>query len=118
MNALYVTTNNTVCSVDCPDKITFEWAKKLIKCYYIEIVRPQGLPRKYVMLIDEEGKLQPHAMNPICSTLYGYEKHGVYIAGNALIVKEALVDGEPDLIGLDEEDVKALHIIIAREMVS
>lgn len=115
MKALLVYANNLVRSIDFPDNFTLQWAEEIIgDCDCIEIVRPMHLPRKYVLLIDEEGKLKPHTPNPICSILYGYKRHGDYIAGKAIIVKEDIINGEPDLTGLDDEDIKEIHKAIAK----
>lgn len=109
MKTLLVTTFNMLHAINWPSEFTLEWAEKIIDCDCIEIVRPRGLPRKFVMLIDEEGKLKEHFINPICSKLYGYDEHGDYIAGDALIVKEAIINGEPDFTGLDDSDLAELR---------
>ena len=115
MKALLITVANLTMSIPC-ETCDLDWARKHLDCEYIEIVRPVGLPRKFVMLIDEEGKLKEHYINPICSKLYGYDKHGDYIAGNALIVKEERINGEPDLCGMDDGDLEELQNAILKAL--
>lgn len=73
-----------------PDMDSFDAARHLIGCEWIEIVEPEPLARDgYVLLIDEEGKLKAGNayVNCIASHLYGSENHGDVIVGNAMIVK-------------------------------
>lgn len=75
---------------------------------HIEIVHPVGLPYPLLMIVNEEGLLRGLDFNPIASVLYGMLDHGQPIVGNAVIMKEGYVDGEPDVVGLDPEDVRAI----------
>ena len=109
MNAMIITTSNLIFPVEWPTDFSFSWVEKLIGCDMIEIVRPEKLPRKFVMLIDEEGKLKPNSINPICSWLYGTEHHGDPIVGNAMIVKETFVNGEMDFCGMTVEELEELR---------
>ena len=71
---------------------------------YIEIVRPGGLPRPYVMIVNEEGLLRRLPWNVVGCNLYGDG-----IAGNIVIMREGFnEDGEPDILGLTDEDVHKL----------
>ncbi|MBR5845473.1 MAG: hypothetical protein IKY65_04360 [Rikenellaceae bacterium] len=75
---------------------------------YYEIVRCRSLPHKYLMLVDDCGLLKSLPVNPVASELYGIRIHGCPICGPALIMREDLVDGEPDIVGMTEEDTAEL----------
>lgn len=65
-------------------------ARKEIHCDMIEIVEPEMLEkRNLVLLIDEEAKLKNSDLlvNCIASYLYKTQEHGDVIIGNAVIVK-------------------------------
>lgn len=75
---------------------------------YYEIVRCRSLPFKYLMLVDDCGLLKSLPVNPVASELYGIRIHGCPICGPALIMREDFVDGEPDIVGMTEEDTAEL----------
>jgi len=54
---------------------------------YIEIVR---LPHNLFMVLNEQGKLIPLAMNPIASLLYGAPND--YIAGDVLVCADSAIE--------------------------
>lgn len=78
----------------------------------IEIVHPVGLPDPYVMIVNEDGLIRGHNFNQIASVLYGTQDHGHPVVGNVVIMKEGFVDGEPDIVGLDPEDILVVAGII------
>lgn len=78
---------------------------------HIEIVRPQGLKRPYVMIVNEEFLLLGLPKNMIGCYLYHTHIHGHPICGNFLIMKE---QGE-DLVGL--EDIETLQVMGAMKKV-
>lgn len=78
---------------------------------HIEIVRPRGLQRPYVMIVNEEFLLLGLPRNEIGCYLYQTHLHGNPICGNFLIMKE---DGE-ELIGL--QDVETLRVMLAMQKV-
>lgn len=63
----------------------------------IEVVRPHGLQKPYVMIVNEEFMMLDLPVNKIGSWIYRTHLHGHPICGNIIIMQE---DGE-DLIGLD-----------------
>lgn len=71
----------------------------------IEIVRPRGLKRPYVMIVNEEFLLLKLPRNEIGCYLYQTYDHGHPICGNFLIMKEE----DNDLVGL--ADTEALQIM-------
>lgn len=68
---------------------------------WIEIVRPRGLQRPYVMIVNEEFLLLDLPRNEIGCYLYQTYDHGHPICGNFLILKE---QGE-DLVGLMDTEI-------------
>lgn len=76
---------------------------------WIEIVHPKRLEYPYCMVVNEEGVLRKLPINSFGSFLYGTDTHGWPIAGNAVLMKEGYnSDGELDILGLDEQDIKYL----------
>lgn len=70
---------------------------------FFEIVRPIFLPKGYLLLVDDEGLLKDLPYNAIASRLYDG-----WIVGKAIIMKDGLVHGEPDIIGLSKNDIELL----------
>ena len=73
-----------------PQDDLFACARSAIHCDMIEIVEPEILAkRNLVLLIDEESKLKNGELfvNCIASYLYKTQEHGDVIVGNAVIVK-------------------------------
>ena len=69
---------------------------------FIEIVRPFGISCDHlVMVVNDEGLIRDLPANPVGSLIYGDT-----IAGTVVIMKEGIRDGEPDLIGLTEEEAE------------
>lgn len=76
---------------------------------WIEIVRPVRLKRPYCMIVNEEGVLLNLPINSFGSFLYGMDYHGNPILGDIVLLKEGIdSDGEPDILGLNEQDIKYL----------
>ena len=76
---------------------------------YFEVVRPVRLKRPYCMIANEEGVLLNLPMNVFGSFLYGTDYHGNPILGDIVLLKEGInSDGEPDILGLNEQDIKYL----------
>ena len=70
----------------------FDLGRKAIGCDWIELVEPQSLAdRNLVLMIDEEGKVKDGVgfVNCVASHLYGSEQHGDVIVGNAVLIKSA-----------------------------
>lgn len=79
---------------------------------FYEIVRCRSLPHKFLMLVDDCGLLYGLPINAVASELYGVRIHGCPIAGPAVFMREDMVDGEPDIVGLTEEDTAELFRIM------
>lgn len=74
---------------------------------FIEIVRVKlGDRKNVVIVVNDEGILQDLPLNALASILYGRP-----IFGNAVLMYEGYnEDGEPDIIGIKDEDVFPLFL--------
>lgn len=74
---------------------------------WIEIVHPMRLEQTYCMIVSEGGTLRNLPINVFGSFLYGFDRHCIPILGNIVLLKEGInSDGEPDILGLDEQEIK------------
>lgn len=80
---------------------------------YIEVVHPKGLPAPYCMIVNEEGIIQELPVNLMGSILYESHIHGSPIVGNIVIMKTGIRNGEPDIVGLDGDEVAELVLMLA-----
>lgn len=78
---------------------------------FFEIVQPMHLKEPYVIVCDDEGILKRKSLNPIASLWYGSA-----IVGDVVIMKEGFRDGEPDIIGLDEEEAQYIMDEAAKQV--
>ena len=84
---------------------------------WIEVVHPKRLEYPYCMVVNEEGVLRKLPINSFGSFLYGTDTHGWPIAGDAVLMKEGYnSDGELDILGLDEQDIKYLRDMVSTKM--
>ena len=83
---------------------------------WIEVVRPVRLKRPYCMIVNEEGALINLPRNIFGSFLYGPNYHGNWILGDIVLLKEGInSDGDRDILGLDEQDIKYLCDMVSAE---
>lgn len=75
---------------------------------YIEIVHPIGLVDPLVMIVNEEGLILELPINQLGCLLYGTHNHGQPIVGNIVVMQTGYVNGEPDIIGLDDNQAAEL----------
>lgn len=75
---------------------------------WIETVRPRGLDRPYMMLVNEEGLLHDLPLNPVGSFFCQTHIHGQPIVGNIILMKDGYRDGERDIVGLEEDEAEKL----------
>ena len=80
---------------------------------WIEVVHPKLLPAPYCMIVNEESLLLGLPVNLLGSILYESFRHGNPIVGNIVFCKEGFVEGERDIIGLDDDDLKCLGALIS-----
>ena len=74
---------------------------------WLELVRPRYLPPELLMLVDEEGLLKKLPVNKLGCVLYGLGSPSP-IVGPLVIAGEGIVDGEPDIVGLTDQQVEDL----------
>ena len=79
---------------------------------YIEVVHPKYLPEGFCLVVDDEGRLKGSAVNNIASAIYGTLEHGQPIVGNAVILREGVVDGERDFVSLTDDDEIGLRLLL------
>ena len=110
MKAIKITTNNEMLTVDI---VGLDEMQESVGGF-IEIVRPYGFceldvpdSKSLIMIVNEEGKRLDLEVNEIATDLY--ESYCDSIAGDVLIMAEGFVDGEPDIVGLTDEQVQALN---------
>lgn len=114
--AVLLTETQDVKVIACnPDKDIFDIGREAIGCDWIELVEAEPLAKDgLLMMIDEEGKLKPGGalINATASALYGTERHGDPIMGNAVIVRttgenlELLTSGEAEQLAVRMEAVR------------
>lgn len=74
---------------------------------WIEIVHPMRLEQPYCMIVNEEGMLRNLPINKFGSFLYRVDRHCIPILGDIVLLKEGInSDGEPDILGLNEQEIK------------
>ena len=77
---------------------------ELLNCTYYELVSIKG---GYYFIVDELGKVckPPKEINRKASLFYPGTNYGDPIVGTVLIGKHGYVNGEPDAVGFDEDDL-------------
>ena len=106
MIALVVNTKNEIRRVEY-DPPHYDVIKKAVGGWY-EHVHPMGLDRPYSMMVNEEGLLLGLPMNRLGSELYGTPRHGQPIVGDVLFLKDGYDGGEPDVVGMTEDEAQHL----------
>ena len=76
---------------------------------YIEHVRPMRLKEPFCMVVNDEGRLRGLSRNLVGSFLYGTDLHGEPVVGNIVIMKDGYRNGEPDIVGLTDEEVERVQ---------
>lgn len=81
-----------------------------IGCRIFEAVSVIIRKQQYLLLVDEEGLLKdkPIVNLPAWHWYSGCNPNHP-IVGNVLVGKQGYVDGEPDIVGLEEDDVRLLR---------
>ena len=101
MKGIVVTTINTMYVKDFGEPLYKSLGEEVGG--YIEVVHPRRLDAPFVMIVNEEGRLEGLSQNALGSFLYGTPIHGEPIVGNIIILQEGFVNGERDIIGLDDD---------------
>ena len=114
MKGLVITTNNTMRVQEFSEPAHKSIGEAVGG--WIEVVRPVRLERPYCMIVNEEGALLNLPRNIFGSFLYGTNYHGNWILGDIVLLKEGInSDGERDILGLDEQDIKYLRDMVSAE---
>lgn len=91
------------------DHDRLHWMYEQIGCTCIETVPTYRFDERYIMVVDEEGKLHRSDFNPIASWLYGPRDE---IVGDALLMILRPTEEGPDLWGMEKtEAVEVLRTI-------
>lgn len=81
---------------------------------WMEIVHPRRLEQPFCMIVNDEGLLRNLPLNVFGSLLYGMDYHGNPIVGDIVLIKEGInSNGEFDLVGLDEQDIQTLVVMVS-----
>jgi hypothetical protein len=107
MKIIKVTAKQTFEVVEITGQPSLQLMRDLIGGH-IEHVLPKRLPGPYCMIVDEEGRLKGLPINWYASLLYETDIHGTPIVGDILLMKDAWIDGECDIVGLNDQDVEFL----------
>jgi len=118
MKAIKITTDDLILAVDIQEP-SLEGMQEQV-AGHIEVVRPFGFTylevpdnKSLLMIVNEEGRCIGLPDNDIGSLLYNVndsDDDWEPIVGDVLIMAEGFVDGEPDIVGLTDEQVQALFI--------
>lgn len=109
MKAIVIKQNGTVMMLD-----VIENGERLYKTIrqtidgYMENVYPGGLPKGFVMIVDEEGKLKGKSVNELASSLYEGTIFGDFIVGDVIILKLGQYRGESDVVGIPNKEANDL----------
>ena len=106
MKGIVVTTSNTMYVKDFGEPLYKSLGKEVGG--YIEVVHPRGLEAPLTMIVNEEGRLEGLPQNALGSFLYGAPIHGEPIVGNIIILQEGFVNGERDIIGLNDQEAEKI----------
>ena len=70
---------------------------------YIEVVKAKNLGNPYLIVCDEDGIPKGLEVNVVGTLLYGSP-----IVGDIVIMKSDVRNGEPDIVGMDDEEATDL----------
>lgn len=117
MKAIKITTDNEISTVTVPEP-TWKGMGQLVGGHF-ETVRPWGLydlntpyKEQLLMLVNREGRLIWLERNIVGTALYNNTPTSTRfepIVGDILIMTEGFVNGELDIVGLDDEQ---LHVVM------
>ena len=84
----------------------------VVRAYFngpIELVASPHLPSSFIMVVDEEGKINGLPKNDFGSWLYEADLHGDVIVGDVFLMKiEQSPDTSYNVVGLTNEDIQDL----------
>jgi len=117
VKAIKITTDNVISVVEVPEP-TWKGMGELVGGYF-EHVRPWGFmnldvpeKEKLCMIVNGDGYALELDFNQTASMLYNAyssrKETWWSVLGDVLIMAEGFVNGEPDIVGLDDEQIQAL----------
>ncbi len=74
----------------------------------IEIVRPHGLTKPYVMVVNDEGLLRKLPFNDTGCIMYGTAAHGHPIVGDIVVMKEGFTSEGVDFVNFRDGEAEKL----------
>lgn len=78
----------------------------------LEKVNPMHLIPPFCFMCNEDGLRLELPVNEAASLLYGTYQHGSPIVGNIVILKVGNFNGEPDIVGLSEDEAECLYDVL------
>jgi len=106
MLGLVISTHGTMYQKDFTNPL-YESVGKVVEGY-IERVKPAFLPRPFVIIVNEEGRLRRLPLNKVGSAWYAGP-----IVGNIVVMKDGFTDDGPDIVGLTNEELKKVIGIVS-----
>ena len=109
---LLLKANGEISRVEIPYEEFHDRVHELVGCEYFELV---GFKDGFYFVVDELGKCydEPKPVNKKASLFYTGFIHGDFIVGDVLIGKHGYVEGEPDIVGLSEDELKHFEKILS-----
>lgn len=109
MKGIKITTDNIISTVDIQENGSplYDLMRKAVGGHF-ENVYPCRLKRGFVMIVNEEGLLHDLPINTVGSYLYATDIHGQPIVGDVIILKLGHYQGEPDVIGMTDDETNEL----------
>ncbi len=86
----------------------------LINCECYELEEFGNSDKRFYFVVDELGKLYefPRPLNTKATSLYPGVNLGDYIVGDVIIGKHGYINGEPDLVGLDDSEISYFNMVL------
>lgn len=109
MKGIVISTENEIKTVDIAENGSPLYAQvRSAVGGYMENVYPRRLDSNLIMVVNEEGLLMDLPINLIASYLYGTDVHGHSIVGNVIILKRGYFEGEPDIVGIPDDESQTI----------
>lgn len=117
MEAVVIYSSGLVTKIDVPENGRPLYKQiRFVISGYMENTYPKNLPDGYIMIVNEEGKLNRLPVNTIATMVYGSDVD--FIVGNVIILKFGEFEGESDVVGMTEaeadEVMKCIHQAIIK----
>ena len=117
MKLLKITTYGKIEVIECEEENFLDTCYREIGCSCIECPPCMNLPRHLQMICDESGWLKegPKFINVAGSFFYSQLHPDYLITGTIIIARRGInSEGEEDLIGLTDDDIKYIKELITK----